>query len=313
MITSTELELRSTLTLGALESNAEAIRDLVLSKLEDYTPENYIGKADEAKKDRAVLNNAEKALNAKRLELERSYMEPFNKFKATITETCKAIKQASAGLDEIVKGEENRERAEKEAQIMAYWESTGFSLFPLDKVFDIKWTNKTAKYKDVTAEIDAIQKKTFDELAILENFPAEDVPLLKTVYLDTLNITEAMNKANQLKANRDRLAQEAKEREAIAQRKNLEAQRAEETKEVNQMCREDAISDLAAEALGLDIDQEAPEETEEYALVFKGTRDQLLEIRRYMTKIGVTYTKLEDKGNGVYTAEQKAFEYGVAG
>lgn len=121
MLESKDLELQSRLTIGTLESNAEAIRKVVLKHLEDYTPENYIGRADEAKADKALLNKADKALNTKRLELEREYMEPFNKFKITISETCKAIKAASAGLDEIVKAEEERERGDFFVKPTAYW------------------------------------------------------------------------------------------------------------------------------------------------------------------------------------------------
>lgn len=301
MLTSNELELQSTLTLGTLESNAESIKALVLAKLQDYTPENYIGKAAEAKADRAVLNNAEKALNAKRLELERQYMEPFNKFKATITDTCKAIKQASAGLDEIVKGEENREKEEKFMKIQEYWNKTGFSLFDISQVFDAKWTNKSTKLQDVYAEIDAIQKKTFDDLKILENFPTEDVALLKTEYLNTLDITQAMQKAEQLKANRDRLAREAKEREAIEAKRAQQEQRKEETAELNDLGSALEVNNLAAASLGIEIEPEKTEKKETFALVLKGTREQLLEVRRFMTRTGVTYDKLEDKGNGVYS------------
>ena len=301
MLTSNELELQSNLTLGTLESNAESIKALVLAKLQDYTPENYIGKAAEAKADRAVLNNAEKALNAKRLELERQYMEPFNKFKATITDTCKAIKQASAGLDEIVKGEENREKEEKFMKIQEYWNKTGFTLFDISKVYDAKWTNKSTKLQDVYAEIDAIQKKTFDDLKILENFPAEDVALLKTEYLNTLDITQAMQKAEQLKANRDRLAREAKEREAIEAKRAQQEQRKEETAELNDLGSAPEVNDLAAASLGIEIEPEETEKKETFALVLKGTREQLLEVRRFMTRTGVTYDKLEDKGNGVYS------------
>lgn len=303
MLTSNELELQSTLTLGTLESNAETIKTLVLAKLEDYTPENYIGKAAEAKADRAVLNNAEKALNAKRLELERQYMEPFNKFKAMITDTCKAIKQASAGLDEIVKGEENREKEEKFMKIQEYWDSTGFTLFDISKVFDSKWTNKTTKLEAVKEDIDRIQKKVFDDLKVLENFPAEDVGLLKTTYLDTLDVSQAMQKAEQLKANRERLAREKIEREAIEAQKAQQDQRKEETVELNRMYQPDDTADLAAVSLGLEIEQAKPTDREEFALVLKGTREALLEVRCFMTSHGVTYTKLEDKGNGVYTAQ----------
>ena len=63
MLESKDLELQSRLTIGTLESNAEAIRKVVLKHLEDYTPENYIGRAVEAKADKALLNKAEKGLN----------------------------------------------------------------------------------------------------------------------------------------------------------------------------------------------------------------------------------------------------------
>lgn len=297
MLESKDLELQSRLTIGTLESNAEAIRKVVLKHLEDYTPENYIGRADEAKADKALLNKAEKALNTKRLELEREYMEPFNKFKITITETCKAIKAASTGLDEIVKAEEERERGEKWEKIEEYWNKTGFSLFDitdLSKITDIKkWTNKTAKLKDVLAEIDAIQKKTFDELKILEQFPQEDVSLLKTVYLDTLSITEAMQKANQLKANRERLAREQREREEVERFKKIQEQKKAES--------ENESFDLASAALGLEIKPEKTETREEYALVFSLTRSQFLDLRNYMSDHGITYSELQDKGSGVYT------------
>lgn len=303
MITSNELELKTTLSLGSLESNADAIKEFVQTKLQEYKPENYIGKADEAKADRAVLNAAEKTLNAKRLELERSYMEPFNKFKITINEACKLLKTASAGLDEIVKGEEERERQQKHQEIEKYWNGTGFSLFPLERVDNPKWTNKTTKLKDVYKEIDGIHIKTFNDLKILEQFPAEDVALLKTVYLDTLDLPQVMAKAESLKQNRERLAREKVEREQIETQKQLHKQSIETRDDLNAAAKSDAMADMVSEALGLEIDAETPEAKEDYALILHGTRDALLEVRRFLTKNQVTYTKLECKGNGVYTAE----------
>lgn len=303
MLTSNELELQSTLTLGTLETNAEQIRQVVLAKLQDYTPANYEGRVDEAKSDRALLNKAEKALNERRLELERQYMEPFNKFKTLITETCKAIKQASSGLDQIVKTEEERERTAKFEEIQNYWNSTGFSLFDISKVYNEKWTNKTAKLKDVYEEIDKIQKKTFDDLKVLDRFPAEDVPLLKIVYLETLDITRAMDQAEQLKQNRDKLARERVEREAQEKAQALKNQAREEREEIQEDMKSQNLgtADLAAEALGLEITQEAPEAVETYALLFQGNRTTLQALRRYMTENGIAYKKLVDKGNGVYT------------
>lgn len=301
MITSNELELKTTLTLGTLETNAEAIQTFVKNKLAEYTPDKYVGKVEEAKADRAVLNAAEKTLNSKRLELERQYMVPFNKFKEIITDTCKAIKQASGALDSIVKEEEERERMEKWKKIESYWNETGFKLFDVSQVFNTKWLNKTAKMKDVCAEIDAIQKKTFEDLKIIEKFPPEDVPLIKTEYINTLDITQAMQKAEQLKANRERLATEKKEREAMERRAQLEQQQKQELEENREIQTEEKAGSLADQALGLTIKEEVPEYVETYALVLQGTKEQLLKVRQAMTDAGVTYAKLVDKGNGVYT------------
>lgn len=298
-----ELELRSNVTLGKLESNAEQIKEFVLKKLTEYTPENYIGKAAEAKADRAVLNNAEKALNSKRLEIEREYMLPFDKFKAIITDTCKAIKQASSKLDEIVKGEESREKEQKRNEIESYWDSLNFSLFSIDKVFDCRWLNKGTKLKDVHAEIDQIIQRTFNDLQIIEKFPAEDVSLLKTVYLESLSITDAIQAADKLKQNRERLAQEQKERELQAQRRQLEEQAVCEKQETREMERHKAMAALAADSLGLEIKTEPAEELETYTCVFTGTAEELINLRKYMTFHNITYTKLTDKGSGLYTKE----------
>ena len=297
MLTFNELTLTSSLSLGKLETNAEQLKELVLNKLSEYTPENYVGKIVEAKNDRAVLNNAEKMLNSKRLELEKEYMQPFLVFKNTIAQTCTAIKQASAKLDEIVKAQENSEKEIKRVKISEYWNRKNFTLFNLDKIFNEKWLNKSTKIKDIENEIDAKIKQTFDDLKVLDNFPEEDRALLKTIYLQTLNLSDATAKAQELKANRDRLAFEKKEGAEFEKQSQLRQQLKNEVQEVNQIEAEKKNSSLIAQAL--EITPDAPK-VEDYALLFHGTRDQLLELKRYMTKEGITYQKLKDNGGGIY-------------
>jgi hypothetical protein len=293
MIESKELELSSTLTIGKLETNAEVIKALVLEKLKDYTPENYEGRVDEAKRDKAALNAAEKALNAKRLELEREFMRPFNNFKDTINETCKAIKEASAKINDVVKEVEDREKEAKRAKIQAVFDKKDFSLFTLDRIFDARWLNKTYKIGDIEKEIERAINKTFDDLKVIEALPAEDVPLIKTVYLDTLSISDAMTRAQQLKENRDRLAREAKERQQQA----INAQLQEQVQEEKDQAQEDKVAPLVEAAL-----QEPTAELQTFALILTGTREALLNVRQYMTAQGVTYTKLTAADDGSYIA-----------
>lgn len=299
MIDSKELALTSTLTIGALETNAAAIKAVVLEKLKDYTAENYIGKVDEAKRDKAELNAAEKALNAKRLELEREFMRPFLTFKDTINETCKAIKEASGKIDVIVKEVEAQEKEKKRAEIQKIWDAQKFTLYGLERVFIDKWLNKTYKIKDIEAEIAAAIKKTFDDLKVIDALPAEDVPLIKTVYLDTLSIADALSRAQQLKENRERLAREDKERQQQAINAQLQEQRQEEKHQERTDQAAERVEALAAEALG--IEQEPVEKLETFALVLTGKRDDLLLVRKYMTTVGVTYIKLQETTEGTWT------------
>lgn len=299
MISTTDLELKTNLTLGELTSNAESIRAFVMERLKDFTPEKYAGKPDEAKKDRAVLNAAKDTLNKRRLELERQYLEPFTAFKDCVNETVKAIKEASANLDAIVKAEEEKESAVKKELISSLWEETHFELFPLEKVFNEKWLNKTFKVKDIIAEINAIQKKAMDDLKILENFPAEDVALLKINYLETLDITQAMNKANELKANRDRLAQEKVLREQIETINAMKEQRKEEYADK----RDAECDDLASLALN----QVEPDKKIDFACVISGTMKDIQDLRSFMTNRGLVYNKLDKVADGIFQQQENIF------
>ena len=69
-------------TLGSLTTNAKQIRDIVMSNLPKYDISNYTDdNIDQAKRDKASLNKAAKALNSKRLEIEKEFMKPFGEFK----------------------------------------------------------------------------------------------------------------------------------------------------------------------------------------------------------------------------------------
>jgi phosphoglycerate-specific signal transduction histidine kinase len=63
-------------TLGSLTTNAIQIRDLVKNALPKYDISNYNeNNIDVAKKDKAMLNNASKVLNNKRIELEKEFLK----------------------------------------------------------------------------------------------------------------------------------------------------------------------------------------------------------------------------------------------
>jgi hypothetical protein len=191
-------------TLGSLTTNAKAIRETVANGLQIFHIDNYDdSNIDIAKKDKALLNNAGKILNSERIKLEKEFMQPFNEFKDIVNDTVKIIAECSSQIDNVVKEFENKEKQKKYDTIETYFLEKNFILIEFEKIFDSRWLNKTVKLKEVYSCIDARIKRIDDELATLEAI-GEDVELLKSMYLDNLNINATIQYANTLKQNRER-------------------------------------------------------------------------------------------------------------
>lgn len=202
-------------TLGSLTTNAIQIRDMVKSALPMYDITNYNDEnIDQAKKDKAALNKAAKALNAKRLEIEKEFMKPFGEFKEVVNETVKLIGECSAKIDTVVKQNEQQYKDKKKATIKTYFDGLNVNLLDFNKVFKSEWLNKSASMKSVCSDVDAIFAKVENELSTLKGF-GEDFDVLRTYYMDTLNIASTIQYANRLKEQRERAkaAEEARMKE----------------------------------------------------------------------------------------------------
>lgn len=202
----TSLELKVlTIKDGVIKTNADEIMVKVEKALAAYDPEKFSSEnIPEAKKARADLNAASAALNSKRLELERSWMKPFDEFKGKVAAICKKIGEVSVKIDTTIKAAEERDRKAKMAQIGEYYSSLRPQPVGLEQIFDSRWLNKTETMASVQKSIDAKLAKIQDDLAVLDRV---DEAGIKEHYLITLDLSGALRRADELKAARERLAE----------------------------------------------------------------------------------------------------------
>lgn len=220
-------------TLGSLTTNAIQIRDLVKSNLSKYDIANYNDdNIDQAKKDKAALNKAAKALNAKRLEIEKEFMKPFGEFKEVISETVKLIGDCSAKIDVVVKQNELQYKDKKHATIKTYFNGMNVNLVDFNKVFKPEWLNKSASIKSICNDIDIIFALVEKDIETLKTF-GEDFDVLRTYYMDTLNINNTIQYANRLKEQRER-AKAAEEARIKAEQERKEREEARKQAEAEQ-------------------------------------------------------------------------------
>lgn len=284
-------------TLGSLTTNAIQIRDMVMAALPKYDISNYTDEnIDQAKKDKASLNKAAKALNSKRLEIEKEFMKPFGEFKEVVNETIRLIGECSAKIDTVVKQNEQQYKDKKKAAIKTYFDGMNTNLVDFNKVFKLEWLNKTASMKSVCSDIDAIFDMVENELSTLKSF-GEDYDVLRTYYMDTLNITSTIQYANRLKEQRERskAAEEAKikleqeKRQAEEARKAAEAEQGK-SRPVNPFSMANQKVDEQ-----VPFGQSGIRQSELLTRAFKvtTTRENIIALGDFMNELGIDFDKIE--------------------
>lgn len=302
-IQETDLELVvSEKTLGSLTTNARQIRDIVMENLPKYDISNYNDdNIDQAKKDKASLNKAAKALNAKRIEIEKEFMKPFGEFKEVVTETVKLIGDCSAKIDVVVKQNEQQYKDKKQADIQTYFDGLNVNLVGFNRVFRPEWLNKSASMKSVCADIDAIFAKVENELATLQGFE-EDFDVLRTYYMDTLDITSTIQYANRLKEQRERakVAEEARIKAEQERQQAEEARKIAETEQakahpVNLFDRANQRVNAQPAFMEQAKEQPASVHPELLTRAFRvtATRENIIALGDFMNERGIEFNKIE--------------------
>ena len=284
MLKATDLELSiSELTLGSLTTNALQLRDYVGEVVKRYDADNYSDdNIDQAKADKALLNKAAKELNDKRIKLEREWAQPFQEFKGIITETCQMLTQASSKIDKVVGEVEWKAKEAKRTMIHELWERKGVTLFPLSKIWDEKWLNKTKRLPAVEKEIGERLLKVEADLDSFNALDEEDREVARAYYLDCFDLQRSLAYARIMRENKEKLkAEEQARRQAEAQA---------------QATREAYVAPTAEPApTSTTTENEAPDEVIpeilERTMVVRGTREQLIALADFMKSEGIWFKK----------------------
>lgn len=190
-----------------------------------YTDENI----SQAKTDRADLNRLKKALNDRRIQVEKEYMKPFTEFKDKINEIIKLIDEPAKLIDQRVKEYEEAKKTEKAEQIRELFD--GIEQKPewlqIGQIWDQKWLNASKSMKSIKEEVEAALtqiRNDLETLAGITEFGFEATEVYKT----TLDINKALAEGMRLSdIQKRKAAEEARKAEEEARRQEAERQRME--------------------------------------------------------------------------------------
>jgi len=259
-----------------------------------YLDPAYVPLEDVAKKDRAILNKAEKNIQEQFAMLIDAYEKPMQNTEENIKRIRKAIKDASGVVDSAVKKEEEKQKSKKREEIQAYFDGKDFSLVPLEKIFDARWLNKGTKISEIKEQIDEKIKTIYRDIEVLEKIQDHGVAA-KSFYLESLDMGAALRQVDILKENAARILREQESREARKTQNVVSGNAVSLRKEEQEAAKEESVHNLVDQALGIPEGTTAAQEKAEimeYTLQFSGTKEQLFKLRQYMTEQGIPYKKL---------------------
>jgi hypothetical protein len=281
------------MTTGSIATNWEQVLAAVEAKSKEYQDiARYAGDEKQAREDRALLRKQKDLTKTTIASIKEAWDEPLKLFLAGGKQIEKQFDYAIVAIDTWVKEGEAREKEKKRQDIQAYFDGKGFDLVPLDMFFDDRWLNKGYKLPDIKKEIDGKITEIYSNIKILESI-SDHGTIAKAMYLKTLDMGAALSEVQTLKDNAERLAREQANRETRHAQDMVSQNAAAERREEQAAAREGHIENLVNDAM--DIEEPAVPagpKIIEYTLQFKGTKDQLLKLREYMTSQGIPYDKL---------------------
>ena len=185
--------------IKAIEWNHEDIKKEVAEKVSYYANVIYTDdQIKEAKADRAKLNKFVQALEAKRKEVKKQCLAPYEDFERKLKEITAIVNEPIMMIDQQVKGYEEQKKAEKQTKISELFENAVFpDWVKFERIFDTRWLNATVPMTTISKELIEKLEKIESDLSTLSSLPEFAFEAVE-VYKTTLDLGKAIQEGHRL-------------------------------------------------------------------------------------------------------------------
>lgn len=153
----------------------------------------------EAKQDRANLNKLSKAINDKKIDIKKKYLEPYTAFENEVKQLLGMIEKPSLAIDLQVKKFEEVQKEDKLNQIKdLFGKINDNPHITFKMVYNEKWLNVAYKPPKIKEEMGESILKIEKDLNAIETFKTEFEVELINKYLDTLDLSVVMQEKARL-------------------------------------------------------------------------------------------------------------------
>lgn len=230
-----ELKVKVQQTPGTVTWNYEDLKKAITNALEVYKTTEYDdSNIGQAKKDRAMLNNLSKSVNARKIEIKKKCLEPYELIETQAKELMAIIQEPIAVIDERLTEYETARRKKARAVILEYMQKAfeGIEQQIADKaknaLYDDRWENATAKKSEWQTAIDARADAIRSDLQVLAGIEEKFRSYAMDAYRPNLRLADAMQKVQELRAQEAAILKRQQEEEERKRREEEERRRRQE-------------------------------------------------------------------------------------
>lgn len=191
--------------LPTIEWNFDALKTWLEDGLASYKGRVYDdSQINEAKKDAANLRKLKEAIDGKRKELKRDYLEPYEAFASQAKLLTDMIDKQIEEISGQVKAYDTRWKEEKRQRIEAeiYGPMIGdlAGLVPYDRLHEAKWLNSTASDSQISEALGAKIDRINSGLFAINNMELEPdlEAAVKAAFMRHFDLSEAMAEKEQI-------------------------------------------------------------------------------------------------------------------
>ena len=197
-----KFEIKANVENGILKTNAEELKNAVIPELKKYEYVVDESTYDTAKKDRASLNKLTKQVSEERKRIEEDVFAQWKTDKKTLMEIEKAIKSKADELGSGIKEIDDAEKEKKYEALKNWWDEHKNYEVEYHLVHEDKYLNKSTTGKQVQESLIGKLEKINQDMNVMKTFLPNDefeAEQIINVYLNTLDMSKAKDKSNELK------------------------------------------------------------------------------------------------------------------
>jgi hypothetical protein len=276
--TSGELEIKVDQQVGLLNWNFDELNselDVILKKYQGLQFSD--DEMDQAKKTRAALNNASKAINDRKIAVKKQFCQPYTLFEEQAKKLIGRINTCSDDINAQIYAYEQEEGQKKQAEITEWWKLNGDANFDISRVWDDHYLNHGFTAAKWQADLNQKKEKIKADLAMLSAAGTGDNEKANFILAQYLKIMDAPKCLAEWE-------DELQRRQRAAEYKAAQEQRQAEYRAQHEQDRNNAPAPTA------------PVHAEKLTRTMKveGTREQIIALGDFMKANGIRFWKVED-------------------